>query len=114
MEDVSQRMAEFLNSKLYGECDEMVVTTTTKDDLTITVLGCKYEYLDLFDECEIVEYYGDELLSEYEVKQLMTWIDLEDIRNKYGLADYIEYYVKNWHKNDMYTFIGDMYKKLEK
>ena len=58
----------------------------------------KYEYLDLFDECEIVEYYGDELLSEYEVKQLMTWIDLEDIRNKYGLADYIEYYVKNWHK----------------
>ena len=40
MEDVSQRMAEFLNSKLYGECDERVVTTTTKDDLTITVLEC--------------------------------------------------------------------------
>lgn len=40
MEDVSQRMAEFLNSKLYGECEEMIVTTTTKDDLTITVLEC--------------------------------------------------------------------------
>ena len=35
----------------------------------------KYEYLDLFDENEIVGYFGNELLSEYEDDELFSWID---------------------------------------
>jgi len=35
----------------------------------------KYEHLDKFTENEIVDYFGDDLLSEYENHYLMAWID---------------------------------------
>lgn len=35
----------------------------------------KYEYLDLFDEKEIVDYFGNDLLFEYEDDELFSWID---------------------------------------
>jgi len=35
----------------------------------------KYEYLDLFTYDEIVTYFGDELLSEYEDCDLLSWVD---------------------------------------
>ena len=36
--------------------------------------GNKYEHLDKFTENEIVDYFGDDLLSEYENHDLMAWI----------------------------------------
>ena len=37
--------------------------------------GNKYEHLYKFTENEIVDYFGDDLLSEYENHYLMAWID---------------------------------------
>ena len=37
--------------------------------------GNKYEHLDKFTENEIVDYFGDDLLLEYENHHLMAWID---------------------------------------
>jgi hypothetical protein len=71
----------------------------------------KFEHLDKFGEKEIRDYYGDDLLSEYEPKELMSWCGLEDVREKWSLAEQLEYYVEHWNKDDLLQFVVDMYKK---
>ena len=49
----------------------------------------KYEYLDLFTYDEIVTYFGDELLSEYEDCDLLSWIDKDYLYKNISLEDVI-------------------------
>ena len=41
----------------------------------------------------------------------MSWCDLEDVREKWSLAEQLEYYVEHWNKDDLLQFVVDMYKK---
>ena len=47
----------------------------------------KYEYLDLFTYDEIVTYFGDELLSEYEDCDLLSWVDKDYLYKTVNLED---------------------------
>ena len=49
----------------------------------------KYEYLDLFTEKEIVEYFGDELLFEYKDEELYNWIDRDWFYKTVNLEEFI-------------------------
>ncbi len=49
----------------------------------------KYEYLDLFTYDEIVTYFGDELLSEYEDCDLLSWVDKDYLYKTVDLEDVI-------------------------
>ena len=49
----------------------------------------KYEYLDLFTYDEIVTYFGDELLSEYEDCDLLSWVDKYYLYKTVDLEDVI-------------------------
>ena len=49
----------------------------------------KYEYLDLFTEKEIVEYFGDELLFEYKDEELYNWIDRDWLYKTVNLEEFI-------------------------
>jgi len=73
----------------------------------------KFEHLGKFDETEIRDYYGDDLLMTYDSKELIKWIDLEDVREKWSLVEQLEYYVEHWDKDDLLQFVVDMYKKKE-
>ena len=49
----------------------------------------KYEYLDLFTEKEIVEYFADELLFEYKDEELYNWIDRDWFYKTVNLEEFI-------------------------
>ena len=49
----------------------------------------KYEYLDLFTYDEIVTYFGEELLSEYEDYDLLSWVDKDYLYKTVDLEDVI-------------------------
>ena len=47
------------------------------------------EYLDLFTYDEIVTYFGEELLSEYEDYDLLSWVDKDYLYKTVDLEDVI-------------------------
>ena len=49
----------------------------------------KYEYLDLFTYDEIVTYFGEELLSEYEDYDLLSWVDKDYLYKTVNLEEVI-------------------------
>ena len=59
------------------------------DNLEEYVEVDKYEYLDLFNYDEIVTYFGDELLSEYEDCDLLSWVDKDYLYKTVDLEDVI-------------------------